>query len=87
MINAIGCTIVLYTQTGCHDTDPIRDWLTANEIAFDERNVMTSQSALDELLRTGIFVTPLTTVCGQPYAGKRTAELQKLIAGCPRRRA
>ncbi len=85
MLDATNCTIVLYTQTGCHDTDPIRDWLTANAIAFTERNVMTDDEALGDLLRTGIFVTPLTTVCGLPYAGKRTSELEHLIMGCPGR--
>lgn len=87
MIDATGCTIVLYTQTGCHDTDPIRDWLTDNEISFSERDVMTSQEALDEFLHTGLFITPLTTVCGRPYAGKRTSVLERLIADCPRRHA
>ncbi|MGD9711479.1 MAG: glutaredoxin family protein [Thermomicrobiales bacterium] len=77
---------MLYTQTGCHDTHPICDWLNANAVPFAERNVMTSEEALNELLRTGIFVTPLTTVCGKPYAGRKTSELEDMIASCPKRR-
>ncbi|MGD9711477.1 MAG: glutaredoxin family protein [Thermomicrobiales bacterium] len=87
MLDVTGCTIVLYTQTGCHDTDPIRNWLNANAIPFSERNVMTSEEALNELLHTGIFVTPLTTVCGRPYAGKKASALEEMIVSCPKRRA
>jgi len=85
MIDATGCTIVLYTQTGCHDTTPIRDWLNENAIAYTERNVTTSEQALEDLMRTGIFVTPLTTVCGRPYGGKKPAAIAELIANCPER--
>ncbi|MGD9711145.1 MAG: hypothetical protein AB7V46_03655 [Thermomicrobiales bacterium] len=32
---------------------------------------MTSEEALKELLRTGVFVTPLVTVRVKPYAGEK----------------
>jgi glutaredoxin len=50
---------VLFTQSGCRDSQKVRSWLNARQVAFTERSVTGDPDAAKELLATGYFATPL----------------------------
>lgn len=87
MINATGCAVTLYTQRNCAESPRVRAWLNREGVPFTERNVSNDAAAVAELAATGIFATPLTTVCGQPVVGFRPAEIAKTIEQCEVRRS
>ncbi len=54
--------LILYTQTGCADSDRVRSWLTEQDVAFTERHASTDLEAAQALYATGTFATPLLVV-------------------------
>jgi arsenate reductase-like glutaredoxin family protein len=68
-------TTLLYTQTGCHDSRKVRDWLTKRGVAFTERNVTGDPDAARELLATGYFATPLLVNGDAAVVGFRPAAI------------
>ncbi len=82
MIDATGCTITLYTQDGCADSAVVRSWLTDQGIPFTERNVGNDPVAAEALVRTGIFATPLLTICTHKVFGNRPRVIARTIETC-----
>jgi len=66
---------VLYTQTGCRDSERVRSWLVARNVAFTERNVTGDPNAARELLATGSFATPLLVNGDTMVVGFRPASI------------
>ncbi len=66
---------ILYTQTGCADSPRVRDWLTAQGVAFTERNVTGDLAAAEALYATGVFATPLLVVGDTKVLGFRPDRL------------
>ncbi len=87
MIDTTGCTVILYTQDGCADSKVVRDWLTEQGIPFTERNVSRDVAAANALVATGIFATPLITVCTRKVFGNRPDLITSTIETCDLRRA
>jgi len=82
MIEATGCTITLYTQNGCKDSAAVRSWLIEEELPFTERNVSNDPDAAVALARTGIFATPLVTICTHTVFGNRPQRIARTIDTC-----
>ncbi len=72
-------TPVLYTQTGCADSDRVRDWLTERDVAFTERDVSHDPEAADALYATGVFATPLLLLGERHVLGFRPAALSAAL--------
>ena len=86
MIDATGCTITLYSQDGCADSTVVRSWLAGEQIPFTERNVSNDPLAAEALAWTGIFATPLVTVCTHVVFGNRPGLIAWTIETCEFRR-
>ena len=71
---------VLFTQTGCADSRKVRDWLSAHDVAFVERNVSGDAAAAHDLIATGIFATPLLVIGDEQVLGFRPDKLAAMIA-------
>lgn len=82
MIDATGCTITLFTQDGCADSPAVRAWLTGQGIPFTERNVTNDPDAPEALAQTGIFATPLVTICTHTVFGNRPRLIAQTIETC-----
>jgi glutaredoxin-like protein NrdH len=54
-----GTKVILYTTTNCSACDTARADLTAEGVAFEERNVMAKQEFYDEVLKYSISVPVL----------------------------
>ncbi len=67
--------LILYTQTGCADSDRVRSWLTERDVAFTERNASTDLEAAQALYATGTFATPLFVVGQTKVLGFRPERL------------
>jgi glutaredoxin len=76
-------TPILITQNGCTDSRKVRHWLTERGIAFVERNVTGDLEAVNALLATGFFATPLLVVGDKKVLGFRP---EKLVAALPESR-
>ena len=86
MIDTTGCTISLYSQDTCNGSTIIRNWLDHEQIPHAEQNVSKDLTAALELAATGIFATPLVTVCDHVVFGENPASLEQTILSCERRR-
>ncbi len=73
--------LILYTQTGCADSDRVRSWLTERDVAFTERNASTDLEAAQALYATGTFATPLLVAGDATVLGFRPKELTVALDG------
>ncbi len=87
MIDTTGCTITLYTQDGCADSKVVRAWMSEQGIPFTERNVSNDSAAAGALAASGIFATPLITICTHKVFGNRPELIARTIETCELRRA
>jgi len=56
----------------------VKEFLSQNGIAYEEKDVSADEAALHELMHMGVFTTPATVVDGEVVVGfdrKRLAEL------------
>jgi len=56
----------------------VKEFLSQNEIAYEEKDVSADEAALHELMHMGVFTTPATVIDGEVVVGfdrKRLAEL------------
>lgn len=56
----------------------VKEFLSQNEIAYEEKDVSVDEAALHELMHMGVFTTPATLIDGEVVVGfdrKRLAEL------------
>jgi len=59
----------------------VKEFLSQNEIAYEEKDVSADEAALHELRHMGVFTTPATVIDGEVVVGfdrKRLAELMGL---------
>ena len=56
----------------------VKEFLSQNGIAYEEKDVSADEAALHELMHMGVFTTPATVIDGEVVVGfdrKRLAEL------------
>ncbi len=56
----------------------VKEFLSQNEIAYEEKDVSADEAALHELMHMGVFTTPATVIDGEVVVGfdrKKLAEL------------
>jgi len=56
----------------------VKEFLSRNGIAYEEKDVSADEAALHELMHMGVFTTPATVIDGEVVVGfdrKRLAEL------------
>ncbi|HWI53094.1 MAG TPA: FAD-dependent oxidoreductase [Symbiobacteriaceae bacterium] len=77
----------LYTSTGCDYCAKIKLFLKENQVAFEERDILTEPAWLDELAKYGIFGVPALLLGEEWIIGyrpnKMKAVLANLQAGAP----
>jgi glutaredoxin 3 len=56
-----------------------KEFLSQHGIAFEERDVSSDESALDELQKRGLMTTPVTLVDDEAVVGFDRAKLAKLL--------
>ena len=66
---------ILYTQTGCAESERVRAWLADRGIAFVERDATADPDAARALYATGTFTTPLLVVGNRTVLGFRPDEI------------
>ena len=71
--------IILYTQTGCAESERVRAWLADRGIAFVERDATADPDAAHALYATGTFATPLLVVGDERVLGFRPEELTEAL--------
>lgn len=57
----------------------MKEFLSQQQIAFDERNVAKDPAALDELEKLGYATTPVTVIDGEVVVGFDQPKLKKLL--------
>lgn len=56
----------------------VKEFLSQNGIAYEEKDISADEAALQELMQMGVFTTPATVIDGEVVVGfdrKRLAEL------------
>ena len=56
-----------------------KDFLSQRNIPFVERDVMSDESAVDELIKIGVLTTPVTVIDGEVVVGFDRARFEKLL--------
>jgi glutaredoxin len=56
-----------------------KEFLSQHGIAFEERDVSSNESALDELQKRGLMTTPVTLIDDEAVVGFDQAKLSKLL--------
>jgi glutaredoxin 3 len=57
----------------------VKEFLSQNNIAFTDRNIVADEAALAELEKLGYMTTPVTVIDGQVVVGFDRDKLQKLL--------
>ncbi len=61
-INILEKKVILYTQETCPPCFAEKEWLKANDIAFEERDIRKSQAHMQEVIDLGASATPVTVI-------------------------
>ena len=56
-----------------------KDFLSQRNVPFVERDVMSDESAVDELIKIGVLTTPVTVIDGEVVVGFDRARFEKLL--------
>jgi glutaredoxin len=71
--------VTLFTQAGCEDSARARACLVSSEVPFVERNVTTDPDAVQALMATGPFATPLAVAGDQAILVTRPRDLAQRL--------
>jgi glutaredoxin len=58
----MGKKVIVYTQETCPPCFAEKEWLKANHIDFEERDIRKNQSYMQEVMALGASATPVTVV-------------------------
>ena len=70
---------ILYTQTGCADSERVRSWLRQRQISFEERNVTEDPPAMADLAQHSVFATPLLVINDQVIFGYQSKQMETIF--------
>ncbi|MDF2630210.1 MAG: thioredoxin reductase [Symbiobacteriaceae bacterium] len=70
----------LYTSTGCAYCKKIKEFLTENSIAYEERDILVEPAWLDELAKYGIFGVPALYFGDEWIIGFRPNKMKAVLA-------
>ena len=72
--------IKVYSKPGCVQCEFTKKFLVQHELPFEEKNVMESNEALEEMRATGFTSLPVVVIDGkEPFFGFRPDILTTLI--------
>ncbi|MCM3718891.1 glutaredoxin family protein [Fictibacillus phosphorivorans] len=54
--------VIIYTQETCPPCFAEKEWLKANDIEFEERDIRKNQSYMKEVMDLGASATPVTVI-------------------------
>lgn len=57
----------------------VKEFLSQNGIAYEEKDVSADEAALHELMHMGVFTTPATVIDGEVVVGFDRKRLAKLL--------
>jgi glutaredoxin len=75
--------VIIYTQETCPPCFAEKEWLKANDIEFEERDIRKNQSYMKEVMDLGASATPVTIINSedgkQVIMGFKEDELSALL--------
>lgn len=71
--------VVVYTSDTCPYCVAAKDFLKANNVAFEEKNVTTNEEARNELINKGYRGVPVIVVEDEEIVGFDQAKLTHLL--------
>ena len=57
----------------------VKEFLSQNNIAFTDRNIVADEAALNELEKLGYMTTPVTVIDGEVVIGFDAPKLRRLL--------
>lgn len=57
--------VIIYTQETCPPCFAEKEWLKANNIEFEERDIRKNQNYMKEVMDLGASATPVTVITGE----------------------
>lgn len=73
-------TAIVYSSTNCGFCKQLKEYLTEQNIAFEERNIDESEAYREELGRLGIMSVPLTLIGDKQILGFNPTRIKKVVA-------
>ena len=71
--------ITVYTSPTCHYCHLAKEWLTARDIPFVEKDVTQTENALEVMKRTDMMGTPVIVVGDEVIQGFNQSRLEELL--------
>lgn len=72
-------SVIVYSTTGCSDCNLVKNYLTEQGIAFEVRDIMTSEVYQEEVEKLGFMGIPVTIAGDQAIKGFDIPALKALI--------
>ncbi len=57
-----------------------KEFLSQRGVDFEEKDVITSEAAMEELVKIGVMTTPVTVIDGEVVVGFDQKRLEELLA-------
>jgi glutaredoxin len=73
-------TAIVYSSTNCNYCKQLKEYLTEQKIAFEERNIDENEAYREELSRLGIMSVPLTLIGDKQILGFNPNRIKKVMA-------
>ncbi len=71
--------VTIYTSPACPDCRTLKEWLTAQGVSFEERDLTDPAIMHEAKARTGIRVAPITIIGDQVFYGTFESQKPKLV--------
>ncbi|PYI57215.1 glutaredoxin family protein [Paenibacillus flagellatus] len=71
---------IVYSSTNCHYCAQLKQYLTDQEIPYEERNIDTSDEYARELEAMGLMSVPVTVIGDMHILGLNPSRIKKALA-------
>lgn len=71
--------IIVYSRDYCPHCVQLKKYLQENNVQFEERNVDTNETYMEELFNMGMRAVPVTVVGEEKILGFNTTQLKQVI--------
>jgi glutaredoxin len=72
--------VIVYSSTHCVYCKQVKQYLTEQNVPFEERKVDTNETFAEELMSMGMSAVPVTVIGDAKILGFNTARIQKALS-------
>lgn len=73
-------TAIVYSSTNCHYCAQLKQYLSDQQIAYEERNIDTNTEYAEQLQKLGLMSVPVTVIGDTQILGLNPSRIRKALA-------